>query len=325
MAIRGAARPAAPRIAVAIQDGEADPTGFEVEEVRGPLIPLSAARRGVRFRAAQTVDGRHRASVSCAARPAFRGVPESLEEEQHLAISKRLLALGASAAIIIAACGLGHAVRPDGRGPGGERVGRRRDYCACVAFDTGGLGDKNFNDLAKKGLDDAKAEGFTTHFSEATGSADYAANIQRLIDRAARPSSPSASCSRKAAADAAKANPDIAFAQVDTAWNDGAGPTSYRATPMTRPRPPNFTGLDYQIDQASMLAGYLAAAWSKTGKVATYGGLAFPGVTRFMDGFYAGVQYYNQEKDKAVKVVGWDGSAADPDHGRHVRRRQRWP
>ena len=29
------------------------------------------------------------------------------------------------------------------------------DWTACVAFDTGGLGDKGFNDLAKKGLEDA--------------------------------------------------------------------------------------------------------------------------------------------------------------------------
>ena len=48
--------------------------------------------------------------------------------------------------------------------------------------------------------------------------------------------------------------------------------------------PANFTGLDYQVDQAAMLAGYLAAAVSKSGKIATFGGLAFPGVTRFMDG-----------------------------------------
>ena len=54
---------------------------------------------------------------------------------------------------------------------------------ACVAFDTGGLGDRNFNDLAKKGLDDAGAAGFTTHFSEAQGATDYAANITRLKDQ----------------------------------------------------------------------------------------------------------------------------------------------
>ncbi len=61
-----------------------------------------------------------------------------------------------------------------------------------------------------------------------------------------------------------------------------------------------------------MLAGYLAASFSKSGKVATYGGLAFPGVTRFMDGCYAGVQYYNKQKGKNVEVLGWDGSLPDP-------------
>jgi basic membrane protein A len=61
-----------------------------------------------------------------------------------------------------------------------------------------------------------------------------------------------------------------------------------------------------------MLAGYLGAGWSKTGKIGTYGGLAFPGVTRFMDGLYAGIQYYNQQKNASVKLFGWDGSLKDP-------------
>jgi basic membrane lipoprotein Med (substrate-binding protein (PBP1-ABC) superfamily) len=59
---------------------------------------------------------------------------------------------------------------------------------ACVAFDTGGLGDRNFNDLAKKGLDDAGLAGFTTHFSEAQGATDYAANITRLKAQGCTPS-----------------------------------------------------------------------------------------------------------------------------------------
>ena len=58
-----------------------------------------------------------------------------------------------------------------------------------------------------------------------------------------------------------------------------------------------------------MLAGYLASAWSKTGKLGTYGGQQFPGVTRFMDGMYAGMTYYNQTKSPAtpVTLLGWDG------------------
>jgi basic membrane protein A len=246
-----------------------------------------------------------------------------------LVISKRLLALGATAAIIIAACGPGTPTTgPASQGttptqgtssepPATSAGGDKSDYVACVAFDTGGLGDKNFNDLAKKGLDDAGAEGFDTKFSEATGSGDYAANIQRLIDQGCEAIVTVGFLQGQATVDATNANPEIAFAQVDTSWagGAGAGPDFTPGTADDIPIPDNFTGLDYQIDEASMLAGYLAAAWTKTGKVATYGGLAFPGVTRFMDGFYSGVQYYNEQKSATVEVEGWDGSAADPTEG----------
>lgn len=112
----------------------------------------------------------------------------------------------------------------------------------------------------------------------------------------------------QATIDASAANADIAFAQVDTAW--GCGP-DFECGTADDTEPANYTGLDYQVDQAAMLAGYLAGGWSQSGKVATYGGLAFPGVTRFMDGLWAGVQYYNQQKSKNVEVLGWDGSLAD--------------
>ena len=45
---------------------------------------------------------------------------------------------------------------------------------------------------------------------------------------------------------------------------------------------------------------------SKTGKVATFGGLNIPPVTIYMDGFWEGVQYYNQQNSKNVQVLGWD-------------------
>lgn len=237
--------------------------------------------------------------------------------------SNRLLALGATAAFIVTACTGGGAATsapsaataaPASEAPSesaSASASAAVDWVACVAFDTGGLGDKNFNDLAKKGLEDAAAAGYRTFFSEAQGSTDYAANIQRLIDQGCQSIVTVGFLQSQATADAAVANPEIAFSQVDTAWNE-AGPDFVMGTADDTPRPPNFTGLDYQIDQASMLAGYLAAGWSKTGKVGTYGGLAFPGVTRFMDGFYAGVQYHNQQKGTTVQVIGWDGSLPDP-------------
>jgi basic membrane protein A len=237
-----------------------------------------------------------------------------------LAISKRLLGLGASAAIIFAACGPGTASQaPAASGPAGTQASGTEAPAsqaatkpvACVAFDTGGLGDKGFNDLAKKGLEDATAAGFTTHFSEAQGSTDYANNIQTLIDQGCQAIVTVGFLQSQATAEAAAANPTIAFAQVDTAWNK-CGPDFTCGNTDDTPQPANFTGLDYQVDQAAMLAGYLAAGWTKSGKIGTYGGLAFAGVTRFMDGLYAGIQYHNQQKNTSVTLLGWDGSLKDP-------------
>jgi basic membrane protein A len=225
--------------------------------------------------------------------------------------STRLLALGATAAFILSACTGGGATTapsaattaPESEAPseaaspsasGGAAV----EWTACVAFDTGGLGDKGFNDLAKKGLEDAAAAGFTTFFSEAQGATDYAANIQRLIDQNCQSIVTVGFNQAQATIDATKANADIAFAQVDAVWDEAAnGPT-----------PANFTGLDFQIDEAAMLAGYLAAGFTKSGKIGTYGGQQFPGVTRFMDGLYAGIKYHNEKKGTDVQLLGWNAA-----------------
>ena len=47
---------------------------------------------------------------------------------------------------------------------------------------------------------------------------------------------------------------------------------------------------------------------TKTGKVATYGGINIPPVTIFMTGFLNGVNYYNEQKGTDVEVLGWDGT-----------------
>jgi basic membrane protein A len=233
-----------------------------------------------------------------------------------LHVSKRLVALGAASAIFFAACGGGgattapaseaaSAAAPSESAAASESAGASASasadysaYKACVAFDTGGLGDKGFNDLAKKGLEDAKALGFQTAFSEAQGATDYAANIQRLIDEGCQSIVTVGFNQAQATIEAVKANPDIAFAQVDAVWDE----TANGATPA------NFSGLDFQIDEAATLAGYLAAGFSKSGIIGTYGGQQFAGVTRFMDGLAAGINIYNEKKSKDVQLLGWDAA-----------------
>ena len=87
----------------------------------------------------------------------------------------------------------------------------------------------------------------------------------------------------------AKANPNVHFAEVDA-------PSSG----------PNVYGMQFNTAQGAFLGGYLAAGMTKTGKVATWGGINIPPVTIYMDGFWEGVQYYNQQNNKNVQVLGWN-------------------
>jgi basic membrane protein A and related proteins len=90
---------------------------------------------------------------------------------------------------------------------------------------------------------------------------------------------------------AAKANPQQRFAIADAADVHGT---------------PNLLSIEFRPDQAAFLAGYLAAGLTKTHKVGMFGGIPLPTVTPFMDGFAAGVLYYNRVHGTKVRVVGWN-------------------
>ena len=201
------------------------------------------------------------------------GVPGSIARDARdlrggstrCTISKRLVALGAASAILLAACSScgastapsgrtrGRAVggcvrgRPSSGGIGGASAapssgGQLRDYKACVAFDTGGLGDKGFNDLAKKGLEDAEALGYQTAFSEAQGATDYAANIQRLIDEGCQSIITVGFNQAQATIEATNANPDdrLRAGRRDVELAATTSPGT-QTTPRPRPTSPAWT------------------------------------------------------------------------------------
>ena len=62
-------------------------------------------------------------------------------------------------------------------------------------------------------------------------------------------------------------------------------------------------GLTYETNQDGFLGGYEAAATSKTGTVATYGGEQFGSVTIYMDGYAQGIAYYNAHRKARREVV----------------------
>jgi basic membrane protein A and related proteins len=161
----------------------------------------------------------------------------------------------------------------------------------CVALDTAGINDKSFNQTSYEGAKAAKAAGYASsiEYLPANSGADYVPNIKKFLDKKCTLIIGIGYLLGDAIGDAAAKNPGVNFALVD-GWSVGK----------------NQKGITYKTDENSFLVGYLAAGMSKTGKVATYGGLQIPTVTIFMEGYARGVEYYNAANDKDVKVLGWD-------------------
>jgi len=161
----------------------------------------------------------------------------------------------------------------------------------CVALDTAGINDKSFNQTSYEGAKAAKAAGYasTIEYLPAKSGADYVPNIQKFVDKKCTLIIGIGYLLGDAMKAAATKNPTIKFAIVD----DPSGGA-------------NLKGIQYQTDESAFLVGYFAAAMSKSGKVATYGGIPIPPVTIWMDGYAYGVKYYNQVKNKNVELLGWD-------------------
>ena len=225
-------------------------------------------------------------------------------------LSRRLLALGVTSAIILAACsGSAATSAPATSAPAtsapavsvspsaGPAATPGIDYKACASFDASGLGDKGFNDLAQKGLEAAKAAGYQTAYAEATGASDYTSNIQRLMDEGCQTIIVVGFEQTQAVVEATLANTDIAFAQVDATW-DESGQRAH-APELHGAGLPDRRGGDAGRDT-------WPPASARARSIGTYGGEQYPGVTRFMDGYYAGIKIYNDKKGADAKLLGWD-------------------
>ena len=173
------------------------------------------------------------------------------------------------------------------------------DFKACMVSDSGGFDDKSFNQTSHDGLVKAKSElGVQTAEIESADTKDFATNIKAMVDADCNIVVTVGFLLSDATVAAAKANPEVKFAIVDDNPAKAAGLT-------------NFKPLVFNTAESSFMAGYYAAAQSKTGKVGTFGGIKIPTVTIFMDGFAQGVAHYNKTKGKSVQVLGWDAAKQD--------------
>ncbi len=207
--------------------------------------------------------------------------------------SKRLVSGVAAAGLIVglAAC----APAPE-QGEGGSSAS---DFVPCIVSDAGGFDDRSFNQLSWEGTKKAADElGVKLKQAESNSETDFAPNLESMVGQNCNAIVSVGFALSAATVESANANPDIDYILVDDAAdNDFDGNKDAD----------NIKPLLYDTAQAAFLAGYLSAGHSQAGKVGTFGGMEFPTVTIFMDGFKQGVDHYNKVKGTNVEVVGWSG------------------
>ncbi len=166
-----------------------------------------------------------------------------------------------------------------------------------MVTDTGGIDDRSFNASAWAGLQAAKEAQSSVEpkYVASNAESDYEPNLRQFVSQKCNFVLSVGGLMGGATEKVAKENPTQQFGIVDSSI---AGAT-------------NVFPMQFATEQAAFLAGYLAAGYSKTQKVATYGGMKIPPVTVFMDGFADGVAYYNKQKGKNVAVLGWDKAKQD--------------
>ncbi len=211
-----------------------------------------------------------------------------------------LVALAAVLVLVLVASACGK----KGGGGGGEegiRVG--------VALDVGGLGDKSFNDAAKRGLDAAIDEGIIaeadTEFIEAnaTGS-NRDQNVVTLADQEFDLVIGVGFAFSEGIAEIAVDYPDQNFAIVD----------GYATTIATDA--PNITDLAFKEHEGSFLMGAAAAMTTKTGTIGFLGGQRGPLIGKFEAGYVAGAKHITPDIEVLVEYIGDDTTAFnDPTKG----------
>ncbi|HTW08576.1 MAG TPA: BMP family ABC transporter substrate-binding protein, partial [Acidimicrobiales bacterium] len=183
-------------------------------------------------------------------------------------------------------------------------------FLACEVTDTGGINDRSFNASAYAGLKAAAAKdsNIVPKFLSSSSESDYTPNINDFLGEHCGIIVTVGYAMAQATLTAAKANPKQDFAIVDCPGGTAAGCPGFSSSEKTLP---NIDNLAYETNEDAFLGGYLAAAMAKPnsiapdGAVGEFGGADYPTVTIYMDGWVAGVRYYDQLNHKSVKVYGW--------------------
>ena len=178
------------------------------------------------------------------------------------------------------------------------------EYKACMVTNSGNLQDKSFNQSSWEGVQKAEAEiaGVVAKVAVSADDAALLANTQAFVTEKCKFILTVGWQLAQATGEVATANPDINFAIVDNPAVDADWATLNL---------PNVKPILFSTEQAAFLAGYLAAASTKTGKVAAFGGTPESPVKAFLDGFADGIDRFNADNAGSVKLLGWSKAKQD--------------
>ncbi len=194
-----------------------------------------------------------------------------------------------------------------GEGGGGAAAEELR---VGLAYDTGGRGDRSFNDSAYAGASAAVEAlgGELQEFSPNEDASNRAEGLAGLAEQGFNPVIAVGFNYDDVIAEVAPQFPDTTFAQVDGSNADGA-------------KGDNVTGLIFAEEQGSFLAGVAAALKSESGHIGFVGGVQSPLIQKFEAGYVAGAQAVNPQitiDRQYISPAGDFSGFSDPARGQIV-------
>jgi basic membrane protein A len=165
-----------------------------------------------------------------------------------------------------------------GGGTASEGGGDSGELKIGLAYDTGGRGDRSFNDSAYAGVEAAVAElgGEIQEVSPNDDGSDRAELLSNLAEQGYNPVIAVGFAYGDVIGEVAEQYPDTNFAIVDSSVTEiGAD---------------NLTGLLFAEEQGSFLAGVAAALKTTSNSIGFVGGVETPLIEKFEAGYFAGAQ-----------------------------------
>ena len=150
-----------------------------------------------------------------------------------------------------------------------------------MVTDVGGVNDQSFNQSAWEGLQKTKKEmGIKVSYQESKQDADYASNLETLLDAKNDLIWGIGFKMADAILLAAKQNPKQKYAIIDYSYGDKT--------------PANVVCVMFKAEEGAFLAGYIGAKMTKTNTIGFIGGMSVPIIHAFQYGYKAGAKFANK-------------------------------